>query len=166
MWANRRGRYHYRQLSEKQINPPRPTPPFLSSAPRTGSFLPKRMRTFIGVDASCQSNIRRMQDWHWKWWGNPHAYIYQLIKQQSQGDSDFFFLLSILLMPSPWNPSSFHLKGFYISCLSWPGYTCLTPSPSAERSHFQAPSPGRGGGGMPAPRQTDHEVAPPEQLTN
>lgn len=37
---------------------------------------------------------------------------------------------------------SFHMKGFYISCLSWHGYTCLISSPSAEPSRLQALSRG------------------------
>lgn len=54
----------------------------------------------------------------------------------------WLFFLYILPMPSPWNSSSFHMKGFYISCLSWHGYTCLISSPSAEPSRLQALSRG------------------------
>lgn len=84
MRANRRGRYHPRQLSEKQINF-FPSLHFHPLHPHDGQLLTKRMCTFIGVDVSCQSKIRRMQNWRWKWWGNPHAYICQLIKGQSEG---------------------------------------------------------------------------------
>lgn len=37
--------------------------------------IPEMMCQFIGVDASCQSNIRGMGNRQWIWWGNPHAYI-------------------------------------------------------------------------------------------
>lgn len=108
--ANRHRRYRHRQLSENKL-----TFSASISIPYTrhnGQLLTKRMHTFIGVDVSCQSNIRRMQNWHWRWWGNPHAYIYQLIKGPSEGDAGFFFLY-ILLMPSPWNSSSlFTWKAF------------------------------------------------------
>lgn len=87
--ANRQRCYHPRQLSEKQINFFTPSSSIVCTQ-HDGQLLTIRMHNFIGVDVSCQSNIRRMQNRHWKWWGNPHAYIYQLIKGQSEGDADFF----------------------------------------------------------------------------
>lgn len=138
--ANRHRRYRHRQLSENKLT-------FSASIsilyPRhNGQLLTKRMHTFIGVDVSCQSNIRRMQNWHWRWWGNPHAYIYQLIKGPSEGDAGFFFSLYIADAVPLKFLLSFHMKGFYISCLSWHGYTCLISSPSAEPSRLQALSRG------------------------
>lgn len=72
MEANRHGRYHRRQPPEKQINF---FPPFLPSIQHDGQHLLKMMCGFIGVDVGCQSNIRGMGNWQWRWWGNPHAYI-------------------------------------------------------------------------------------------
>lgn len=75
MEANRHGRYHHRQPPEKQIN-------FfffflLHFYPQFSMMasFPEMMYRLIGVDASCQSNIRGIENWQWIWWGNPHAYI-------------------------------------------------------------------------------------------
>lgn len=84
-----------------------------------GRLLTKRMRTFIGVDVSCQSNIRRMQNWHWKWWGNPHAYIYQLIKGQSEGDADFFSLYAGDAVPLKFRLFSHERLLYFLSSMPW-----------------------------------------------
>lgn len=99
--------------------------------------IPEMMCGFIGVDVSCQSNIRGMGNWQWRWWGNPHTYIsadkgavttsLPLFLPQPFLPSKFLSLsLTTSLMLSPWNfPFSSHTKVFYVSCLSCSGYTCL-----------------------------------------
>lgn len=88
-----------------------------------GSF-PEMMCGFIGVDVSCQSNIRGLGNWQWRWWGNPHAYISADKGTVTTGLLTFFPPLPRLLsLSTSLTPS--HTKGFYVSCLSCPGYTCL-----------------------------------------
>lgn len=154
--ANRHRRYHRRQPPEKQIN-------FFSSIsplhPARWAAFPKWcMHLLVLMWAVSQIS---------EGWGIDSGddeeilmHIYQLIKGQSQQASAFssrpsvtLFLslsLSTSLMPFPWNPPfSSHTKGFYVSCLSCPGYTCLPPSSSTRPfgSHIYSSGVRRGGEG-------------------
>lgn len=80
-----------------------------------GSF-PEMMCGFIGVDVSCQSNIRGTGNWQWRWWGNPHAYIsadkgavttgLRLPSPPFPPSPILSLSLSTLHVPPPWNPPS------------------------------------------------------------
>lgn len=71
MEANGRRRYRRRQPPENKLT-------FLLHFYPQFSVMasfPETMCGFIGVDVSCQSNIRGTGNWQRIWWGNPHAYI-------------------------------------------------------------------------------------------
>lgn len=149
--ANRHRRYRHRQLSENKLT-------FSASISilytrHDGQLLTKRMHTFIGVDVSCQSNIRRMQNWHWRWWGNPHAYIYQLIKGPSEGDAGFLFSIYCWCRPLEIPPLFSHERLLYslsfMARLHLPHFLSFSWALS-----FTGAQPGSGWRGMPTARQT------------
>lgn len=184
MEANRRGRYHCRQLAGKQINFFPSISPLHSA--RWAAF-PEMMCRFIGVDASCQSNIRGTGNWQWRWWGNPHAYI--SADKGGSRDAPPPFLPAVLLAPffcrynaSPWlafplkSPLLFsHEKLFMFLVFHSPAtpasnQSVLAQSRSLSLSYLQLWCwAGRGGvrrGCRLTPLQLDREGAPVEQLRN